>query len=307
MFQKNKGDLFEMWLEGDRNWRQVEMHVERKVSQESLSRKQWVAVQGKTLRTSYEKSKFEALVKRRREEGLYYEDDDFPDDPDEAWYYMPHGNKIRKDDKTKESVSLRGKAKMDSEMLKSITAEGSALAAGAVPNVHAATEKGKQKLLQAVASAPVAAKKKVKAPTKEPASEVVQPSTPIELALMRMPEVLSESCKSREKAIALGAVEYTGELATSLKSHGSFMEGVYQQMQKATASGVQDAGFYSKIFKLLDEKQGWFVKAEARAWLSVFTVLHSGLFVFNEWPNTKSLSSLMLGSLVFQNHVIKKA
>ena len=39
---------------------------------------------GKTLREKYSPEKFEMLVNKRRSQGLFYEDDDFPGDLDEA-------------------------------------------------------------------------------------------------------------------------------------------------------------------------------------------------------------------------------
>ena len=76
-----KIDLFGIWLDHNQNWDEVVCHVEREMETKNLSRKEWVAIQAKTLKGEMEQTKYDDLIRRRTEQGLYYDDDDFPDDP----------------------------------------------------------------------------------------------------------------------------------------------------------------------------------------------------------------------------------
>ena len=58
--------------------------VERSMENKNTSTKGWKAVQGKFLRSQYDEEKFNKLVAKRREQGMYYEDADFPDDVDDS-------------------------------------------------------------------------------------------------------------------------------------------------------------------------------------------------------------------------------
>ncbi|CAJ1399311.1 unnamed protein product [Effrenium voratum] len=133
VYQTNKGDLFEKWLEGNKDWGQAELLVQRSASNTNLNRKQWQAVKGRTLKEDYGEEKARKLMELRRSSGLWYADEDFPDDTEEAWYYMSVGHKVRQDNETRESMKIQGQVACDSSMLTALTADGSALAKGALP------------------------------------------------------------------------------------------------------------------------------------------------------------------------------
>lgn len=103
----------------------------------------------------------------------------------EAWYYMSVGHKVRQDNETRESMKIQGQVACDSSMLTALTADGSALAKGALPEVEAATEGGKNKLLSALnsgAGVKLKQKSKPKAVATKQKAERVMPRT--------MPETL---------------------------------------------------------------------------------------------------------------------
>ena len=74
-----------MWLENDMSRDRVQCVVERQQTSSNLSRKEWVAVQAKDLKTRLPEDRFNELIKRRTEAGLYYPDEDYPDD-DMDWF-----------------------------------------------------------------------------------------------------------------------------------------------------------------------------------------------------------------------------
>lgn len=79
-----------------------------------------------------------------------------------------------------------------------------------------------------------------------------------------MSSVLSEAAKAREKSIALSNVEYAGQLASSLKEHGAQLEKLYKVLQKSTSDGVDDDGFYTNLFSVLDKKHKWYERAQVQ-------------------------------------------
>lgn len=86
-FVNNKLDLFNLWLDNGQSWEKCVVEVQRKAELEHQAVRGWEAVQGKELRKRYTEEKFDALIKSRKEAGLWYECEDFPDDPDDPQLY----------------------------------------------------------------------------------------------------------------------------------------------------------------------------------------------------------------------------
>ena len=84
-YQSNKTDLFGLWLDAKKDWAKVQVEVTRIQEQKNTAQRGWTAVQGKVLKKRYEtKEKWEKVKESRKSAGLYYPDDDFPEDDDEA-------------------------------------------------------------------------------------------------------------------------------------------------------------------------------------------------------------------------------
>ena len=81
MLRRKKTDLFGMWLDFNLDWDKVVCEVERLSQTKNLARKEWVAVQAKVLKSQMDEDKFNDLIRKRTEAGLYYTDDDWPSDP----------------------------------------------------------------------------------------------------------------------------------------------------------------------------------------------------------------------------------
>ena len=84
MLRRKKNDLFGLWLDCEEDWDACVIEVERSQESSSLSRKQWTAVQVKELRKTMPEAKLIELVAKRKEAGLYYNDDDWPEDGEES-------------------------------------------------------------------------------------------------------------------------------------------------------------------------------------------------------------------------------
>ena len=78
------------WLDNGGDWDATKVQVERTQSQKNSTVNGWRAVQGKELRPKYTPEKFAQLVASRRAAGLFYKDDDFPDDEDDAYLTLAH-------------------------------------------------------------------------------------------------------------------------------------------------------------------------------------------------------------------------
>ena len=77
----SKVELFNLWLDAEKDWEKCELQVERVQSQRNISKRGWIAVQGKELKKKYDtEEKWEKVRADRVAKGLYYQDDDFPDD-----------------------------------------------------------------------------------------------------------------------------------------------------------------------------------------------------------------------------------
>ena len=85
VYRKAKVSLFGMWLDSGRDWDATVLKVEQVQEQETLARRQMQAVKAKTLKQEMGDQKFAQLKQLRESQGLFYKDDDFPDDP-EDWF-----------------------------------------------------------------------------------------------------------------------------------------------------------------------------------------------------------------------------
>ena len=83
MLKKKKLDLFGLWLDHNMDWDAIVCEVQRKTETSNLARKQWTAKQAKELRATMDQTKFDELIAKRQEQGLYYKDEDFPLDPED--------------------------------------------------------------------------------------------------------------------------------------------------------------------------------------------------------------------------------
>ncbi|CAK8985935.1 Uncharacterized protein SCF082_LOCUS342 [Durusdinium trenchii] len=80
-----------------------------------------------------------------------------------------------------------------------------------------------------------------------------------------MKEIMDESVAARKKSMALGSVNYAGELSTQLLEHAEKMEKRYKTLQQALNTGVTDQGFFDKCFRVISKERKWYTSAEAAA------------------------------------------
>ena len=89
-YSANKTELFNLWLDSGRDWSKVELSAERIQQQRSISSRGYEAIQGKELRKRYaDEAKYKAVIASRRQSGMFYQDDDFPDDEEDTYFSQP--------------------------------------------------------------------------------------------------------------------------------------------------------------------------------------------------------------------------
>ena len=259
---KNKTDLFGHWLDSNRSWDECKLRVERvhQASQESLNG--WIAKAGKDLVKEYGEEKGKTLMAKRFGQGLYYNHEDFPDDELERFYYMKKPKEMNRRQTTTDSARLTGDAQLNDDMLRALTDESEGMMrAGALPEGMAGNANGLKMLHEGLVEAVQAAPKK-KAKKEGESSEPAAPKTPVQQAKDLMQEILDESVAARRKSMALGSVNYAGELSTQLLDYAQKMEKRYKSLQKAVTENVVDESFYRTCFKKIETERKWYKTAE---------------------------------------------
>ena len=230
-------------------------------SNESLSG--WEAKPGKKLVEEYGKEKAEALMAKRHSAGLSYDNEDFPDDPLERFYWMRKAREMTNRNVVTDEGSIEGKDNLNKDMLKALIDENDGMfRAGAMPSAVASSSAGQKALLDGLVAGGVqAAPKKTPKPKDKDESKPAEPKSQVELATDLMSSILAESTAARKKSMSLGAVNYAGELASQLLAYAEKMEKYYKTLQQATTAGVTDTGFYEKVFAKVEKDRAWFANA----------------------------------------------
>ena len=91
MFQyviKNKKDLFNCWLDSNGSWDKAKLMMERTHKNETEALSGWAGVKGREIYKQYSEEKAKQVIASRVSLGMYYDDEDFPGDEMERYYYM---------------------------------------------------------------------------------------------------------------------------------------------------------------------------------------------------------------------------
>ena len=78
----------------------------------------------------------------------------------------------------------------------------------------------------------------------------------------RMDDCLKKGADARKSAIALGSLEYSGDLSKQLMQFSDKMEKVFKILQDLRSRKVSGPDQFAKYFAILDEKMQWYEKAE---------------------------------------------
>eukprot|EP00435_Cladocopium_sp_Y103_P025714 s1331_g6.t1 len=215
---------------------------------------------------AYPQQKALDLIKRLRKQGLWAYDEDFDQDEEdsilcpnyEIFYFTNSGATFKREDATSESMAVKASDKGNKELIESLTSEGGPLQAGLLPQAPVANEKA---LTEAFGDA--AKPIKTPKPKKSESTEQAEPKTFSQMVIEKMEACLKKGGEGRRHAIALEAVEYSGDLAKQLMDLSAKMEKVYKKLQDLSTRKVDDVKAYEKLLDIVDDKLKWFEKAEA--------------------------------------------
>ena len=111
---------------------------------------------------------------------MYEEDEDFPGDEDEYYFYVHQGGSVTKDNKVTEKTTIQIDDKNpDKDLGEALIGEGGMLASGALPAVEGMAEEGTKNLMDAMHKEGVTKTKQPK-PKEQKESEQVEPKQPWE-------------------------------------------------------------------------------------------------------------------------------
>lgn len=259
---KDKLDVFRQWLMCSEVWENVVVEFERRAERRSTSCKQRSGMKARDIYKKYPKEKAEALIKRLRDKGMWYYDEDFEGDEEEIYYYCNEGNIIKDENIVSDTTTVRGTEKGNKEVVEALTGADGLLAAGACAAPTTANEAGQKALVESIVEAPTT-QAKPKKPKKKDEAEKLEPKSITEKAKDYMESCLKKSADARKYAIALGATDYSGALSTQLMTFSQKMEQVYKILQDLTSRKVEEEKEYEKHFNIIDDKIVWYEKAEA--------------------------------------------
>lgn len=85
-FEANRVELFNMWLDSDKNWDEIKVKVDRLHENTNEASKGFISVKGRDIKKQYGDERGQQIMDARVESGMYYKDDDFPEDPNDSWH-----------------------------------------------------------------------------------------------------------------------------------------------------------------------------------------------------------------------------
>ena len=120
------------------------------------------------------------LIAKLLAKKMFEEDEDFPGDEDEYYFYVNAGSKVRKENRTSEALQLKVRDTAPNEgLVDALTAEGGILGAGALAAPENLNEEGTKNLMDSLCKDGVAKVKTPKAKD-EATAEKVDPKQPWE-------------------------------------------------------------------------------------------------------------------------------
>ena len=136
------------------SWDKACLEVERLHKTINEASRGWIAQKGKTIMAEYGDQKGKQIITARTQASLYYDDDDFPQDEMERWYWMKAPQSMKSKERTEETMKLTAAKKLDNSLFKALTAdEGGVMKAGAMPSVSTANPNGNKQLMDAMGKA----------------------------------------------------------------------------------------------------------------------------------------------------------
>ena len=81
------------------------------------------------MKTKWSEDKVAKMIEKRQHNGQYYKCEEFPEDPEENYYWVREGGVYQKENRVSESISAAGSVDMDPEMAAAILGQDGILEA----------------------------------------------------------------------------------------------------------------------------------------------------------------------------------
>ena len=225
-FKQDRIEVFNVWLKESKNLHTVaQVMMQRKIEQERSSE---TKVRGfkkrERERDGMPPEQVKMLIEARLKDGGFYEDPDFPGDPEEYYFYKHSGRVVARVDRTTDIMSLRGAGTVDEETAGQLTQEGGLFdRAPSAPGLH-------DGLVRAMMDGGKAGPRPKPKPKPKPTELlVVDYKTK---ALEHATEILREASEARSLGLRCGLHSFGQSLRTELIEHAVLLEKKYAELCK---------------------------------------------------------------------------
>ena len=242
----NRLDMFQMWMEEDKNMHAVNLRVKRILSIRNRSKKTLKYMKERDL--PYAKGKCEALVAKAIRNGTWMWDPNFPGDEEEREYLVHESTlvEVEHEQCEQQEVEATVTGADDAELLRATLAENAPLSqAIAEPS-------------ECIAALSTSAEKKPKATPKAKAAAQQKPEGPLAQANLRMASLLKEAGEATNWSVALAPYKDCHVTCQQMKEHGQYMWHLYREIQKLVVLKVDMAVTYADIFMNADRASEWY-------------------------------------------------
>ena len=248
--------------------RRVKVCVERIRENKTTAREGALAMKKRDILNVYPEDKAEKLCKKLFAQGRYYEDEEFPGDNDEIFYYVRQPRKVNVDAVTSEKASLSANMKVgDASVMEQMTGSDGVFAAGAMPAMKAASAAGAKAVADMVAGdGTQKGQKPRKTPKAANEAEIVLPTTPKDRAEEVANDVLKAVGEAKKLCLSLKGMEYSDDLHKDLGAFAGDAESMYldiNKLLKKTKQKKKYAAKYEDFVATSTKKLEWYKKAEA--------------------------------------------
>jgi len=227
-------------------------------------------VQKKELRKKLTEEKLEKLCKKRKENGGWIPDDDFPSDEEEDWLLMHDNRAFTTDNNTEEAIGAKQKQQLEGEAADAILGEGGLLSAAHMQVALQSSNDQQQlgmldqvnKNLGIVSKAADKPDPKKKTPKdKVPKPDSVQPAiktlSDLDKARAKIKDILEKGKEARSLYTQLDGVGLSSEIAGHLAKYADMVDESYKNMRDM-CTGVTDESFSLNLEAYKDQVKDHF-------------------------------------------------
>jgi hypothetical protein len=197
----------------------------------------------------YGETKALQLITKKIAKGLFEEDEDFPGDPEEYWFWHKAASESKKVERVSEVMALESTCAADQATAETLVKKGGFLdmvTAGPALEAARTTAPKKRPGKRAADS---------DAPGPETGSKPPKDETPLEKAIRIRDAVNNDRKECSSYALELAPYKLSSEIVESLRAHSAYLEKAYIELNTRIAQRIDDAKAYEQLFKDYEAKR----------------------------------------------------